>query len=140
MRYLYALAGFTDPSLAARTFEFARTEVRSQNAPFVIGMLLANRDNGPATWARLRDDWDELVARIPANILPRMLGGVTSLCRDPRLAEEITTFVRTHPLPVGQRTVDQTLERLAINVSFAHALRDSAPAALREGIQRLEKR
>jgi puromycin-sensitive aminopeptidase len=140
MRYLYALAGFNDPSLAARTFEFALTEVRSQNAPFVIGMLLANRDNGAATWARLRDHWEELVARIPANIVPRMLGGVTSLCRDQKLAQEVTAFVDGHPLPIGQRTVDQTLERLAINVSFAGALHDSAAAALRAGLQRLEKR
>jgi puromycin-sensitive aminopeptidase len=140
MRYLYALAGFNDPGLAARTFEFALTEVRSQNAPFVIGMLLANRDNGAATWGRVRDHWDELVARIPANIVPRMLGGVTSLCRDPNLAQEVTAFVRAHPLPIGQRTVDQTLERLAINVSFAAALHDSAATALRAGLERLEKR
>ena len=62
MRYLYALAGFADPALAARTFELARTEVRIQNAPFVIQLLLANRDNGPATWARVVEHWDELVA------------------------------------------------------------------------------
>ena len=39
------------PALAARTFELARTEVRTQDAPFVIQLLLANRDNGPADWA-----------------------------------------------------------------------------------------
>ena len=52
IRYLYALAGFTDPYLAARTFEFARTDVRSQDAPFVIQLLLAGRDNGVSTWQR----------------------------------------------------------------------------------------
>jgi puromycin-sensitive aminopeptidase len=140
MRYLYALAGFTDPALATRSFELALTEVRSQNAPFLIHLLLANRDNGPATWARVRDHWAELVARIPANILPRMLGGVTSLCRDPHLADEITAFVRAHPLAVGQRTVDQTLERLADNVSFSTEFHDSAAAVIGAGLQRLETR
>jgi puromycin-sensitive aminopeptidase len=140
MRYLYALAGFTDPSLVARAFEIARTEVRTQNAPFLINLLLAGRDAGPATWVRVRDHWDELVERIPANILPRMLGGVASLCRDSQLADEVTAFVRAHPLAIGQRTVDQTLERLGINVSFATALNTTAQPVLRAGLQRLETR
>ena len=89
---------------------------------------------------RVRDHWDELVERIPANILPRMLGGVTSLCRDPRLADEVTVFVRAHPLSIGQRTVDQTLERLGINVSFATTIRDTAQPVLRAGLDRLETR
>ncbi len=45
-RYLYALASFTDPELAARTFGLALSEVRTQNAPFLIQLLLANRVTG----------------------------------------------------------------------------------------------
>jgi len=138
MRYLYALAGFPDAGLAARTFELALTEVRTQNAPFVVQLLLANREAGPSTWARVIEHWDELVARIPANILPRMLSGVTSLCRDPELVREVRTFVHAHPLSIGQRTVDQTLERLTINLSFALALHDTAVPVLRAGLLRLE--
>jgi len=67
-----------------------------------------------------------------------MLGGVTSLCRDPRLADDIRAFVQAHPLSIGQRTVDQTLERLAINVSFSTALRDTARPVLSAGILRLD--
>jgi puromycin-sensitive aminopeptidase len=140
IRYLYALAGFPEPSLAARAFELARTEVRTQNAPFLIHLLLSNREGGAATWARVRDNWAELVERIPANILPRMLGGVTSLCRDAHLADEVIAYIGAHPLPIGQRTVDQTLERLGINVSFATALRPSAQPVLRAGLQRLATR
>jgi puromycin-sensitive aminopeptidase len=140
MRYLYALAAFNDPALAARAFELALTEVRTQNAPFLIHLLLSNRDNGATTWGRVADHWDDLLARFPANILPRMLDGVKSLCRDPALAEEVATFVRAHPLPVGQRTVDQTLERLEINVSFVMSVRDTASAVVGTGLERLEMR
>jgi puromycin-sensitive aminopeptidase len=140
MRYLYALAGFTDPVLVARAFELARTEVRTQNAPFLIHLLLTNRDGGAATWARVRDSWPELVERIPSNILPRMVAGVASLCRDPRLADDVSAFVRAHPVPIGQRTVDQALERLGINVSFATALRATAQPVLRAGLERLGTR
>jgi len=140
MRYLYALAGFPDESLAARAFELAGTEVRTQNAPFLVHLLLANRTVGPATWARVRDSWDALRARIPANILPRMLDGVKLLCRHPSLAEEIRVFVNAHPLPTGQRTVDQTLERLAVNVALAAALGDTVTADLDAGVERLGAR
>ena len=62
------------------------TEVRTQNAPFVLQLLLANRVTGPATWQRVTEEWDTLVARFPSNILPRMLDGVRGLCHPPELA------------------------------------------------------
>ena len=81
----------------------------------MIHLLLANRDNGPGhVGPRPAEHWDELVARFPANILPRMLDGVTlAVPRPRRWPTTSPTFVRAHPLPIGQRTVDQTLERLA---------------------------
>jgi len=139
MRYLYALASFTDPSLGARAFELALTEVRSQDAPFVIQLLLANRANGPATWARVVDHWDELVSRIPANIFPRMLDSVKLLCRDPVLGNEVRDFLSSHPVPSGQRTVDQVVERLGVNMTLAAHLADKTAGELSAGIDRLSE-
>ncbi len=117
-RYLYALTSFRSEELAERTFDLALSEVRTQNAPFVLQLLVANRTGGPAAWTRVTKEWDTLVATFPSNILPRMLDGVRGLCTPPELAEQVTTFVETHPLAAGGRTVDQILERLAINVAF----------------------
>jgi puromycin-sensitive aminopeptidase len=117
-RYLYALASFTDSELAAETFDFALSEVRTQNAPFLIQLLLANRVTGVETWPRLRDAWDTITARFPSNIVPRMLDGVRGLCSPPSLADEVTGFLETHPLVAGGRLVEQALERLAVNVDF----------------------
>jgi len=140
MRYLYALTGFGDAALGARTFELAHTEVRTQNAPFVVHLLLANRAVGPATWERVEASWDDLNARIPANIVPRMVDGVRLLCRHPQLADRVRDFLVAHPLRTGQRTVDQTLERLAVNVALAGDLRTGAVPALQAGIDRLTGR
>ncbi len=117
-RYLYALASFRQPELAVRTFDLAMTEVRTQNAPFVLQLLVANRATGRATWRRITEEWDALVARFPSNILPRMLDGVRALCDPPELADQVTAFVESHPLPAGGKTVEQILERLAVNVAF----------------------
>ncbi|MGH9166090.1 MAG: M1 family metallopeptidase, partial [Acidimicrobiales bacterium] len=87
MRYLYGLAGFSAPHLVAQTFELARTEVRSQNAPLVMGGLLADRVAGAQAWALVTEHWDELADRFPENLLERMLESVVTLSR-PDLAAE----------------------------------------------------
>jgi puromycin-sensitive aminopeptidase len=130
-RYLYALASFVEPELAERTFDLALSEVRTQNAPFVLQALLANRVVGPSTWRRITREWDALVERFPSNILPRMLDGVRGLCNPPTLAEEVSTFVAAHPLPSGGRTVEQILERLGVNVVFGEREGPSLAATLR---------
>jgi puromycin-sensitive aminopeptidase len=117
-RYLYALAAFNDPGLATRAFELATSEVRTQNAPFLVQLLLANRVTGPGIWERVTEEWDALVAAFPSNMLPRMLDGVRLLCNPPSLAERVTRFIEAHPLPAGGKTVEQILERLAVNVTF----------------------
>ena len=118
-RYLYALASFMDRAAAERTFALCVTEVRTQDAPFVIQRLLANRVAGPEIWSDVRASWDVLGERLPTHLIPRMLDGVRLLCADPLLAEEVTRFIRDNPPAAGPRTVDQILERLAINVAFA---------------------
>jgi ApbE superfamily uncharacterized protein (UPF0280 family) len=56
--------------------------------------------------------------KFPAHILPRMLDGVRLLCRDHALADDVRTFIAAHPIPSGQRTIDQTVERLGVNEAF----------------------
>jgi puromycin-sensitive aminopeptidase len=135
-RYLYALASFVDLELAERTFELAMTEVRTQNAPFLLQSLLANRVTGPVIWRRVTDDWDALVNKFPANILPRMLDGVRGLCTPPALADEVTEFVVGHPLASGGRTVEQILERLAVNVAFGEREGSTLAANLAGALER----
>jgi len=137
VRYLYALAGFEQPQLAERAFTIAVTEARTQNGPFLVHGLLAQRANGPQMWRLLRDQWDELQARFPSNIFPRMLDSVKLLCRDPALGGEVRDFLSAHPLPSGQRTVDQVVERLGVNMALAGRLADKTAGELSAGIDRL---
>ncbi|HEV2370061.1 MAG TPA: ERAP1-like C-terminal domain-containing protein, partial [Acidimicrobiales bacterium] len=129
VRYLYALSAFPDEELARRTLEMAVTEVRSQNAPFVYSALLANRVAGPQAWDFMSKHWDKLIERIPQNSVVRMLEGIPSLCNT-ELAARIHAFFAEHPIRSGQRTLDQILERLDVNVAFATAQRDQVAAAL----------
>ncbi len=129
MRFLFSLAAFEDEELARRTMDLARTEVRTQNAPFVISQLLANRTTGPVAWEMVKEHWDELVERFPDNLHDRMLEGVTTLST-PELAEDVHAFMAEHPLATKQRTMDQILERLRIAVAFRRREAEHLVAAI----------
>jgi hypothetical protein len=55
-----------------------------------------------------------------------MLDGVRMLCRDHALADEVRSFIAAHPIPSGQRTIDQTVERLGVNEAFVSRLGGTA--------------
>jgi puromycin-sensitive aminopeptidase len=130
LRYLSALADFDDEALCRRTFDLALGEVRSQNAPYLVRALLENRTGGPAVWHLLVTNWSEVLERFPVNSHSRMLGGVRGLCGEPELAAQVEGFLTEHPIRSGQRTVEQTLERLGVNVAFGRRERPTLRARL----------
>jgi hypothetical protein len=84
--------------------------------------LLTNRAVGPVVWEFVAGHWAELLHLYPANSIPRMIE-VSRLCRldpdgTPRLARDVGAFLAAHRLGGQQRPVDQSLERLAVNVRF----------------------
>ncbi|MGH9046123.1 MAG: M1 family metallopeptidase [Acidimicrobiales bacterium] len=129
-RYLSALAAFPDVELGTHTFELALHDVRTQDAPYLITGLLANRVAGPAVFERLTDHFDEVLDRFPVNSHSRMLQGVRTMCGDAAVARRVTEFLSARPLRSGQRSVDQALERLWVNVDFVERERHGLSASL----------
>ena len=111
-----------------------------QNGYFVIAMLLANRAAGPATWSRVTEHWDELLARFPGTLVTRMLESARLVCKDQSLAEQVGAFLATHPVPTGEKAIAQTIERLGINSAFAERLATQAGTELQAGTERLTAR
>ncbi len=117
-RYLYALASFTDPGLAARTFDLAMSEVRTQNAPFVIQMLLANRVVGPRHGPGSVTLGTRSSPGSRRTSSPGCSTGSAACAHHRAWPTRSPSFLEAHPLAAGGRTVEQTLERLAVNVAF----------------------
>ena len=116
IRYLYALAEFPSRPLVQRTLDLAVTEVRTQNAPFVINVALGNRVAGDLAWDFVTSRWDELAERFPHKMLDRMVSNVMFLTDR---AADVHAFFADHPIPTGQKQLEQTLERLDIHAAFA---------------------
>ena len=131
-RFLFGLAGFQVRELVSRTAEMCLTdEVRTQNAPFLLGSLMHNLVGGDLAWAFVKDHWDEELKRFPQNTIVRMCGGVTAL-NTPELEEDVRLFFQEHEVPGAGKTLDQHLEQQHIAVVFrqreAAALAAAFPA------------
>jgi puromycin-sensitive aminopeptidase len=118
-RVLLSLSRFRDPAALARTLELSLSgDVRTQDAPYLLREAIANRDNGPAAWDFVAENWAEIEKRFPANSLSRLVGGVRAL-RDRAVADRVVGFLAEHPIPQGELQVRQHVERMWVTVALA---------------------
>lgn len=132
LRYLNALVDTDDPALFDRTLELAATEVRTQNAPYLLRRAIDHPSLGRLAWELISERWAELAERFPSNSLPRMLEGIRGIT-DADLAHSIEAFLHEHPLPSGERQVAQHQERMWVTVAAARRTRadlDRSPGML----------
>ena len=122
-RYLFGRGMFRDPELVDRTLEACLTdEIRTQDAPYLIGQMVGHPVSGPTAWAFVERNWTTIVERFPSNSLPRLIEGVVSLV-EPVAAARCAAFFATGAgtsLAASNKSVVQHLERQRVNC----ALRD----------------
>ncbi|MHC9064070.1 M1 family metallopeptidase [Nitrospira sp. CMX1] len=117
-RYLFSLAAFSHAPLLDRTL--ARTingEIRTQDAPFIVGGLLTNVYGREQAWGFVKTNWDQMDRLFPKQGLRRMCGGVVGLAT-PELEQDVQHFFHTRKIDLGGKTLDQYLEQLRVAVSF----------------------
>jgi len=118
LRQLYALAEFDDEELVLRTCEFALSDqVKTQNAPFVLRMAMANRRHGHVAWRFIQEHWERANASFPSNTIVRMIDSVQQLTT-PELVDDVASFFAEHPIPQAAKTLDQILERQRVNAAL----------------------
>jgi puromycin-sensitive aminopeptidase len=131
LRHQGAMADTDDPALVLRFCELTLTdEVRSQDALFLLRRALANRHAAADVWAFIVRRWDEIGARFPSSMVPRLLEGIRSIA-DPELAAEVAAFLDAHEVPQGATVIRQHRERMWVNVALARRVRTELGGALR---------
>ncbi len=117
-RYLFALAAFRDRALLERTLAHTvDDEVRSQDQPFLLRAVMANKAGAEPAWAFMKQHWATMMERYPESGITRMCEGVTSLTT-PELEEDVRAFFATHRVKQAGKQLDQHLERLHMGVLF----------------------
>jgi len=117
-RHLFSLAEFRQLPLGRRVLDLAMTEVRTQDAPFLINRVIANPALQSLALDVLFARFDEMLERFPTNTIDRMLQSLALVVGPTtyRRADEIMHFFEEHPIPAGKRVLAQTLERYQVNL------------------------
>ena len=116
-RYLFAPASSDDPAVIMTTVERAFSEVRTQDALYLIGGLMRSRVAGERVWRYVTARQDEALEKFPQMGIAQMMSGVITFVRDPAFAAEVRTFHESKPFPVGQQQVQQMLDLMDVNVA-----------------------
>lgn len=131
-RYLYALALFRQHPLLEQTLTKAiNGEIRTQDAPFIVRLVMANVEGRELAWDFVKREWNTMDRLYPKNGLRRMCEGITSL-GTPELERDVRRFFAERKIDLGGKTLEQYLEQLRVAVTF----RDRERTALRQYLER----
>lgn len=89
--------------------------IRSQDACSVIAQLFANPVTSRKTWQFVKDNWNHIITNFPVNNLATMIESISNFDSS-ILANDVQRFLAEHKVPGGDKTVEQSLESLRINV------------------------
>jgi aminopeptidase N len=109
-RFLRALGNFQKPALVERSLQYAVSpQVRSQDAPFLIGRLMGNPDTQDQAWDWIRQHWSQVEAKLTNFSTGAVVDGAGSFC-DAGHKQQVEDFFSQHPIASAQRTLRQSLE------------------------------
>jgi puromycin-sensitive aminopeptidase len=121
-RYLYALGAFRSADLLSRTLAKTITgEFRTQDAPFVVRLVLMNTAGRELAWEFVKKNWDTMDRLYPKQGLRRMCEGIVGLAT-PELERDVRRFFRARRIDLGGKTLAQYLEELRIAVALGKRL------------------
>ena len=117
IRFLFSLTEFKSNDLIKETLKLSLSEkIKNQDAPYLIATAIRNYRHTNTAWNFVEQNWEKINKIFPNNTIPRMFGGIKSVS-DKELAERISLFDK-NPVPQGQKTIDQNLEKMKINLKF----------------------
>ncbi len=117
-RFLLGLADFRRPALVDRALALSLTErVPTQDVAFLLARALANPAARERAWSFVKRRWKALRRRMPPMLAARLIE-VTPALGTPAHKRDVAAFFRSHPLPTGERALQQALERFALDLAF----------------------
>jgi len=120
VRLLIGLTRFTSPELLQETLTRSLTDdVRLQDTITVVTAVAANLNGRDLAWNFLKDQWEEFDKRYGGGGFGLMR--LVSICGTFSTAdklEEVQSFFEQHPTPAAERTIQQSLERINLNIRW----------------------
>ena len=128
VRVLRALTFFRQKELIQKALGFSLSkEVRAQDAYMIIGGFGHNPEGRMPAWSFVKQNWKTLLTRFSSGGLRMMvyiIEGSASGLNTPEALADLRSFFKTHTAPSAERTVKQSIERVAATIRWAE--RDTA--------------
>jgi aminopeptidase N len=126
LQYLRALPFFTQEELQNRTLAYATsTDIRAQDAPGLIRVLMQRPWASAATWAHVKGHWDHIERSFGIfQGIPTVASATQHLC-DPDSRDDVDRFFTTRRIAGIDRTVQQSLETIQRCVATKSAQSDN---------------
>ncbi len=111
--YRRALVYFSDPAFTSRTLAYATSsEVRSQDAPYILSELMARPWSTASTWEHLKRNWSAIEKSVGVfQGLPAVISSTGHFC-DPAAREDVERFFNQHAVRGTERMLLQATETI----------------------------
>ena len=118
VKYLRAAAVVPDREGSEKLFQMVLDgDIRRQDAFWVIAIMFGHRENGPRVWELMKENWDDLLDRMPPATGRRILDLLPNRS-EPEIAEDIEAWLAEHPIKGGEKYADQQIELLKVRVGL----------------------
>ncbi len=126
MRLLLAMARFQDKDILKNTLDLSlSSEVRSQDTVILVSSVAGNTGGRDLAWDYIKDNWAEFNRRYGAGGFAMMrLVSVTGGFATSEARRDVEEFFQRNPVPSATRTIQQSLERIDLNVRWLDRNRD----------------
>ena len=113
LQYLGALPFFTDQQLQKRTLAYAMSsDIRTQDAPSLIRMLMQRPWASATTWAHVKENWDHIERSFGIfQGIPTVASATQHLCES-ELKDDVDRFFSKRRVAGIDRTIQQSLETI----------------------------
>ena len=120
MRLLGALTRFESTELLQDVLKRSLSpDVRSQDTVLIVVALAGNRLGRELAWDFVKENWEEFDRRYGRGGFAIMrLVSVTGAFTTQERARDVEEFFNTHTVPSAERTIQQSLERIRLNVRW----------------------
>ena len=132
VRLLMSLGRFELPELLAETLDRSLSDdVRAHDTISLVHSVAGNRSGRDQAWDFLKENWTEFDRRYGEGGFALMqLVSFTSAFTTDEKREDVERFFRDNPAPAAERTIQQSLERIRINIAWLERNRDDLNSRL----------
>ncbi len=118
MKNLRAAALVPDREAVDRLFQMILDgDVRSQDAFWVLAVMLGHRENGPHVWELMKEHWDAMIAGLPPTTARRILD-LIPYRSEPEVAPDIEAWLADHHIPGADMYGPQQIELMQVRVGL----------------------